>query len=226
MFVRFVCCLACGLSLTSNIYYIEHPCVARVTAPWSSQGRIFDMVPKGESLGMLYLLSVTWCSPNEILGKHPQLLHGARLQAAEAVEQQAAQPLRVVDFYVAAAQSDHPDRPQCDFGAAATRADRGLAGQQVPGALAVRHDCTAPPPPHNLILFRAASFRPLNTISGLGSATSYRYRCQKFEPERASTTAVCQCTTDLCFSALSSPCDISAPPPWIFIIFGCPDASF
>ena len=56
MFVRFVSFRV--RTFVDVVYYIsEHPCVARFTAPWSIPGHSLDMVPKGESLGMLYLLS-------------------------------------------------------------------------------------------------------------------------------------------------------------------------
>ena len=53
----------------SDVVYIipEHPCVARVTALWLSPSHIFDMVPKGESHGMLFLMALFCCASNDIL---------------------------------------------------------------------------------------------------------------------------------------------------------------
>ena len=66
MFVRFV---SFRVRTFSDVVYIipEHPCVARVTALWLSPSHIFDMVPKGESHGMLFLMALFCCASNDIL---------------------------------------------------------------------------------------------------------------------------------------------------------------
>ena len=66
MFVRFVSFRV--RTFSDVVYYIsEHPCVARVTALWLSPSHIFDMVPKGESHGMLFLMALFCCASNDIL---------------------------------------------------------------------------------------------------------------------------------------------------------------
>ena len=133
MFVRFVCCLACGLSLTSNIYYIEHPCVARVTAPWSIPGHSLDMVPNGESMRMLYLLVLYLCLSNAFLDKHVQLQHNARQCVLPDAQVPGGPQHQEHDKHVAAA---HSHRLRREFGAAAARDHRVHAGERAVAAAA------------------------------------------------------------------------------------------